>query len=112
MCHRREMGYAGTVTVYPVNNNVNGKQSDTPVVAITNNGGSKAVVAGWTSLDKYIITGHEDGSISQWDWKSNEKVNSIKPHEGVLSDMQFSPDRTYFITASKDKSAKILTPLP
>jgi translation initiation factor 3 subunit I len=59
-------------------------------------------------LDKYIITGHEDGTICQWDWKTNEKVNSIAPHEGVLSDMQFSPDRTYFITASKDKSAKII----
>lgn len=24
-----------------------------------------------------------------------------------INDLQFSPDRTYFITASKDKSAKV-----
>ncbi|OBZ82385.1 Eukaryotic translation initiation factor 3 subunit I [Choanephora cucurbitarum] len=102
------MGYSGTVTVYPVNNDINGTQSDTPIATIINKGGKKAVVAGWTCLDKYIITGHEDGTVCQWNWKTNEKVNSITPHEGILSDLQFSPDRTYFITASKDKSAKII----
>ncbi|KAI8372249.1 WD40-repeat-containing domain protein [Choanephora cucurbitarum] len=102
------MGFSGTVTVYPVNNDINGTQSDTPIATIINKGGKKAVVAGWTCLDKYIITGHEDGTVCQWNWKTNEKVNSITPHEGILSDLQFSPDRTYFITASKDKSAKII----
>lgn len=86
-------------------------ESDTPIVTITNNGGAKAVVAGWTYLDKYIITGHEDGTICQWDWKAKEKVKSIKAHDSVLSDMQFSIDRTYFITSAKDKSAKIIDPI-
>jgi translation initiation factor 3 subunit I len=30
---------------------------------------SKATVAGWSFLDKYIIMGHENGMVSQWDWK-------------------------------------------
>jgi translation initiation factor 3 subunit I len=76
-------------------------------VSITNDG-PKAVVAGWTCLDKYIITGHVDGTICQWDWKANRKVHSAPSHDDVLTDLQFSPDRTYFITASKDKSSKIL----
>ncbi|KAI9283340.1 WD40-repeat-containing domain protein [Sporodiniella umbellata] len=104
----QRMGFSGTVTVYPVNSDVNSTQSNTPIVVITNNGESKAVVAGWSFLDKYIITGHEDGTICQWDWKSGEKTKSVKAHEDVLTDMQMSSDRTYFITASKDKSAKII----
>lgn len=83
-------------------------ESDTPVVVITNNGGSKAVVAGWSYLDKYIITGHEDGTVCQWDWKAGEKTKTIDAHEEILSDLQMSNDRTYFITSSKDKSAKII----
>lgn len=30
---------------------------------------SKATVAGWSFLDRYIIMGHENGMVSQWDWK-------------------------------------------
>jgi translation initiation factor 3 subunit I len=101
------MGFAGTITVLPINSDIEGVQSNEPVVQIVNDGSSKAVVAGWSPLDKYIIAGHEDGSISQWNWKNNEKVQSIKPHEGVLTDIQFSFDRSYFITTSKDKIAKI-----
>jgi translation initiation factor 3 subunit I len=71
------------------------------------NDGPKFVVAGWTYLNKYIICGHVDGSITQWDWKKNEKLNTVKPHSESLTDIQFSTDRTYFITSSKDKSAKI-----
>ncbi|KAG0172154.1 translation initiation factor eIF3 subunit [Apophysomyces sp. BC1034] len=100
------MGYAGTVTVLPVNLDIDGTQSDTPIVTIRNDG-PKAVVAGWGNLNKYIISGHVDGSICQWDWKANKKLNSIKPHSDVITDIQFSPDRTYFITSGKDKIAQI-----
>jgi len=30
---------------------------------------SKATVAGWSFLNRYIIMGHENGMVSQWDWK-------------------------------------------
>ncbi|CAM0139133.1 translation initiation factor eIF3 subunit [Umbelopsis sp. WA50703] len=100
------MGYPGTVTVMNVNPDLEGQQSDEPVVTMINDG-PKFVVAGWTYLNKYIICGHVDGSITQWDWKKNEKLNTVKPHSESLTDIQFSTDRTYFITSSKDKSAKI-----
>lgn len=34
---------------------------------------------------------------------------SVEAHEydTTINDLQFSPDRTYFITAGKDKSAKV-----
>lgn len=88
---------------------------------------SKATVAGWSFLDKFIIMGHENGMISQWNWKvyihpicldeahgfqSGEMLNSVQGHQKgmVVTDLQFATDRTYFITASKDKSAKVLSP--
>jgi translation initiation factor 3 subunit I len=37
-------------------------------------------------------------------------LNSVEVHEfdTQINDLQFSPDRTYFITAGKDKSAKVI----
>jgi len=61
-------------------------------------------------LNKFIITGHEDGSVGQYDGKTGEFIQDVQAHEQDFSitDMQMAPDRTYFITASKDKTAKIL----
>ncbi|KAI8062424.1 WD40-repeat-containing domain protein [Gongronella butleri] len=102
------MGYAGTITVLPVNPDLTAEQSSEPIMQLVNQkGNSKAVVADWSYLDKYIVSGHEDGSLSQWDWKNNKKLKSAKAHDGVISDMQCSLDRSYFITSSKDKVAKI-----
>ena len=36
-----------------------------------------------------------------------EKTKSTHPHTDVITDLQMSEDRTYFITSSKDKSAQI-----
>ncbi|KAI7866713.1 WD40-repeat-containing domain protein [Spinellus fusiger] len=101
------MGFSGTVTVLAVNPQLDAAQSDERIATIINTDGPKAVVAGWGYLNKYIISGHVDGSIVQWDWKTNEKILSIQPHSDILTDIQFSTDRTYFITASKDKTAQI-----
>lgn len=39
---------------------------------------------------------------------------SVEAHEydTAINDLQFSPDRTYFITAGKDKTARVCTRLP
>lgn len=41
--------------------------------------------------------------------QSGEQLDSTQAHEPDLqvTDLQWSPDRTYFITASKDKTAKV-----
>ena len=45
--------------------------------------------------------------------KSGQMIKSVQGHQKgmVVTDLQFSPDKTYFITASKDKSAKVTYPL-
>ena len=71
---------------------------------------SKATVAGWSFMDKYIIACHEDGTVSQFDAKTGESLMNIEVHEydTTINDLQFSADRTYFITAGKDKTAKLV----
>lgn len=41
--------------------------------------------------------------------QTGEQLENVQEHEfdHQINDIQFSQDRTYFITASKDKSAKV-----
>ncbi|KAK9768183.1 translation initiation factor eIF3 subunit [Basidiobolus ranarum] len=99
------MGHPGTITVLEIVQDGD-KYALEPINVILPEG-SKATVAGWGYLNKYIISGHENGSICMWDPKTGEKLNSVHPHTEFITDLQFSVDRTYFITSSKDKSAQI-----
>lgn len=40
--------------------------------------------------------------------KGNRMFLAAKPHTDTIRDLQFNTDRTYFITASKDTTAKII----
>ena len=65
----KRMGFLGTIVVYDVRYDDDlTDQSDEYNLKITCEE-SKATVAGWSFLDKYIISGHEDGSVSQYDAK-------------------------------------------
>ncbi|KAI5793122.1 WD40-repeat-containing domain protein [Geopyxis carbonaria] len=103
------MGHLGTVVVFPIIVDVEAKQADSPLYTITFNE-SKATVAAWGYLNKYIITGHEDGSVSRYDAKTGEIIQAEQIHEPdmQITDIQMAPDRTYFVTCSKDKNAKLV----
>jgi translation initiation factor 3 subunit I len=125
----KRMGHLGTIVVVPIELDVNAEQSDERELTIVCDE-SKATVAGWSYLAKYIIAGHEDGSVSQYDAKvrfmfvvvievsctnmgllqTGELIDNIPIHElnMQVTDLQWSPDRTYFITASKDKTARLI----
>ena len=62
------MGFLGTIVVLDIINDVNATQSNEKALVIQCDQ-SKATVAGWSFLSKYIIAGHEDGSVSQYDPK-------------------------------------------
>jgi translation initiation factor 3 subunit I len=64
----KRMGHLGTIVVLNINLDPNGEQSDEKELTIVCDE-SKATVAGWSYLNKYIIAGHEDGSVSQYDAK-------------------------------------------
>lgn len=67
----------------------------------------KATVAKWTDCNEAVLTGHQDGSLNLWSPVTGEKMLSNTAHTDQIKDIQFAPDMSYFITASKDTSAKI-----
>jgi translation initiation factor 3 subunit I len=72
--------------------------------------GSKATVCTFASaLQKHLIlTGHESGKVALFDYRTGEEVSSNeKAHMDTITDLQMSKDRTYFITSSKDKTARV-----
>ena len=104
----KRMGHLGSIVVYRVESLESGlPQPEEREFTITSQD-AKATVAAFGPYGHYIIAAHEDGSISQWDGTSGEELYAVPGvHQEAITDLQFSPDRSYFITASKDKSAKI-----
>jgi translation initiation factor 3 subunit I len=106
----KRMGFLGTIVVLDINRDVDGEQSDEKALVIQCED-SKATVAGWSYMSRYIIAGHEDGSVSQYDGQTGEQYLNEPIHEGGpnlgVTDLQWSSDRTYCITSAKDKSAKV-----
>ena len=48
------------------------------------------------------------GKVAIFDYKTGEEVdNNERAHGDEVTDLQMSPDRTYFITSSKDKAARV-----
>ncbi|KAL7751964.1 translation initiation factor eIF3 subunit [Sorochytrium milnesiophthora] len=64
-------------------------------------------VARWGPMDKHIFMGHENGTVTVWNPLTGELVKQKKLHSGYITDLQFSLDLTYFITSSKDHTAKL-----
>lgn len=68
---------------------------------------SPFVKASWTYDGKHIIAIHRDGSVSKINAESGEVEKEVKIHEDACVDLQMSKDRTYFVTASRDKTAHL-----
>lgn len=73
----KRMGYLGTIVVFDIKLDVDAEQTDERSLTITCEE-SKATVAGWSYLSKYIIAGHEDGTVSQYDAKVGQTELKIR----------------------------------
>ena len=105
------MGFLGTIVVYDIRYGDDlTYQADEPSIKITCEE-AKPKIACWSFLDKYIISVHEDGTATQWDAKTGDYNMSMEIHEfdTDIWDMQMSPDRTYFITAGRDKTSRLVS---
>lgn len=96
------MGKPGLLNIFSASNG-----SETPIQSVVVPD-SRASVARWASCNRIIFTGHEDGTICSWHPTSGKKLKSVKHHTGSITDIQLSSDGTYFISSSKDQSAKII----
>lgn len=106
----KRAGQLSTVVVYDINPDPNAEQVTEHSLRIVVDDIPKVTVAGFSYLNRYIITGHEDGSVTQYDAKDGSELKHTYPHEEnmQITDLQWSNDRTYFITACKDKTAKLI----
>ena len=77
------MGYLGTIVVLDVKVDVEAEQSDERSLVIVCEE-SKATVAGWSYLSRYIIAGHEDGTVSQYDAKVCLSTTPSQPQRRIL----------------------------
>ncbi len=54
--------------------------------------GPKVTSLIWGTHDEYLITGHDNGDIVQWDVKEHNKVKIVTDHQKAISDMQLNAD--------------------
>jgi len=69
--------------------------------------GPKVTSMLWGGLDEFLLTGHDNGDLVQWDIKSQKKIKMKSDHEKTITDMQPSKDQTMFVTASKDHTSML-----
>jgi translation initiation factor 3 subunit I len=80
------------------------------VMSIKELGMTKVTSSLWGPVDDSVITGHESGHIVNWDIRQQKKkVKDVFVHKSQINDLQYSKDQTFFISASKDTTAKVCT---
>jgi len=102
-----QMGYPSEIFIIDLRMVDSTFGDNDPVMRIPLTGAPKATSMVWGSLDEYIISGHENGDLAQWDLKSGKKVNLVSEHGKTINDMQLSRNGSLLITASKDTTAKL-----
>lgn len=78
-----------------------------PIRKLSQKDGAKMTHAMWAPLNEHILTCDSVGYVRKWNVETGHLVESEKEHRGQISSMQFSWDKTMFITASKDQTAKL-----
>ncbi|KXZ44270.1 hypothetical protein GPECTOR_70g501 [Gonium pectorale] len=82
-------------------------QSATPVISWTAPKGRITRVF-WTDCNRKLITSHDYGIVRRWDVETGQMLQETQVHEDAIQDMQMSPDETHVITASLDKTARVV----
>lgn len=101
----RTMGHPCEIHIYDVHDDARIAESKpTITIPVT---GPKVTCAVWSHLDDTIVTGHEDGTLYQWDIKTRSIAMKAEKHTKDIKDIQVSTDSSMIITASKDCSAKL-----
>lgn len=102
------MGEIGMIQIFNIDH-TQPQQEKKPVLQIKNDGevSKRFTVAAWGYGGNTIIAGRANGEITKFDAKTGAELATVKAHDMQVMDIQMSSDRTYFVTASKDKMAKL-----
>lgn len=108
------MGKQSTVLVFDLSAPTDaGASAATHRWAASEEPAKKATVCSWTDCNERILTAHNNGDLRLWDPKTGGRELLCKSgavsgaHTDTIRDIQFAADHSYFITASKDQTAKI-----
>lgn len=77
---------------------------------ITVDDNDKSTCLGWTIADQSIIAGFDSGTIVKYDVETGKEVARRKAHTDRVNRLNFNRDKSMFITASRDCSAKLMDP--
>lgn len=106
----KRMGFLGTIAVLDINYGENlNEQAAEPSLVITCED-SKATVAQWSFLAKYILAGHEDGSVSQYDpkvWCSEELKQLPFLHFSRNTDAVSRPEKSSRTSRSTNSTPQL-----
>jgi len=61
-------------------------------------------------VNRQMVTTHEDGSIRRWDVNTGKHLQTEQLHEKSINDLKSNEDSSLFITASSDKTSKLVDP--
>lgn len=62
----------------------------------------------WSDLNRTLMTSHDGGWVRKWDSETGKLVQETQVNQDAIQDMQISQDGSHAITASLDKTAKLI----
>lgn len=73
---------------------------------------NKATCLGWTNGNEHIIAGFDNGLLVKYDVETGREImRTDKVHTDRVNRLSFDADKTLFITASKDTTARLVDPV-
>lgn len=102
------MGSKPTINVINVNKDGREHQDTEIVTKCIGDGKARIMKARWGPLNEYIVSVGEDMHVRKWDPLTGECIASNKIHDATINDLKWSKDMGYFITASTDRTAKLV----
>lgn len=96
-----------TIFIYNVAPEITQDMSDEPVRAMFAKNTGKIYGALWGGLNSFIISAGEDGTIRKWNVETGQEEHAVKAHNKPIKSITYNKDKTMFITASGDHTAKL-----
>ena len=72
---------------------------------------NKATCLGWTNCNGHLIAGFDNGMMIKYDSETGQEIVRKLIHEERVNRLNFNPEKTLFVTASKDTTAKLIDPV-
>jgi len=104
----KTMGFPCELSIFDIRDGAQIAESGSPMLTIPiDTKAAKITSAIWGPNEEFILTGHDNGEINQYDIKTGKRIKGCKDCTGQINDLQPYKDNTMFIAASKDNTARL-----